>query len=353
MKPLLFALALTGVSLVGTPLAGRAFAAPKTVVNPALPPVPKAGAPTPAAPAATSATGVAADVNGEKILLADLNRQVEDIKATEPALQSNSATATQALANVRSQMLDDLIDRKLLSQEARRRNIKTAPSDIDALIDQTKKRFKTPDDFNKWLNARGVSANQLRTVLSEEVAMDELTAQVTSDVTVLDSDIAQYYRAHPDYFTIQPAVKARHILLAVNSKASAADKDAVRKRAQNLITQLKKGANFVTLAQENSDDQSNKDRGGELPVFERGMMVPPFEDAAFAAKAGDIVGPVETQFGMHIIKIDQVLPEKLVDLKEVKDDPRLKALILRDKKQDKFDAFLAGIKATAKINKYM
>ena len=342
MKPLLFALALTGV-----PLMGGAFAAPATPVKPAAAPVPKAGAP------ATTATGVAAEVNGEKILLADLNRQVEDIKSSEPSLQTNSPAATQALANVRSQMLDDLIVRKLLSQEARRRKISSSPADIDALIEQTKKRFKTPADFDKWLATRGVSATQLRSVLSEEVAMDELTARVTSDVTVSDADIAQYYRNNPDDFTIQPAVKARHILLAVNPNASAADKDAVRKRAQNLIAQLKKGADFATLAKNNSDDKSNAGRGGELPVFERGMMVKAFEDAAFGAKAGDIVGPVETEYGMHIIKVDQVLPQKLVDLKDVKDDPRLKALILREKKQTQFDAFVAGLKASAKINRYV
>ena len=220
------------------------------------------------------------------------------------------------------------------------------------MIAQTKKQFKTEADFNKWLIDRGVNLGQLRSILTEEAAMDELTAQITSDVTVSDADIAKYYRENPEAFTIEPAVKAQHILLAVNPSASAADKAAVRKRAQSLIDQLKKGADFVTLAKNNSDDQSNKDSGGQLPPFERGTMVKPFEDAAFGAKKGDIVGPIETQFGMHIIKINDVLPQKIVDLKDVKDDPRLKAVILRDKKQDRFDAFVAGLQTSAKINKY-
>ena len=350
MKPLLFALALTGLSVAGN--VSISYAAPKTVVNPAAAPAAKAATPAVAAPA-TPANGVAADVNGDKIMVADLDRQVADIKATEPALQTNSPDATQALASLRSKILDDLITSKLLSQEARRRKIAVAPADIDALIDQTKKRFKTEADFNKWLTSRGVSLSQLRSILTDEAAMDELTTQITSDVTVSDADVAKYYRDNPEDFTIAPAIKARHILLAINPAASAADKAAVRKRAQGLIDQLKKGADFATLAKNNSDDQSNKDNGGQLPVFERGMMVKPFEDAAFGAKKGDIVGPVETQFGIHIIKIDDVLPQKIVDLKDVKDDPRLKAVILRDKKQDKFDAFVAGLQASAKINKYV
>ena len=353
MKPLLFALALTGLPILGSTSISYAAPKPATAI-PATPPVPKAGAPVAAATApATPGNGVAADVNGEKIMLADLNRQIDDIKASEPALQTNSPEATTAISNLRAQMLDDLITRKLLNQEARRRHIITKPEDVDALIEQTKKQFKTPAEFSAWLKDRGVSVSELNNVLTDEVSMDELTTQITSDVTVSDADLATYYRANPDQFTVPAAVKVRHILLAVNPSSSAADKAAVRKRAQSLVDQLKKGADFATLAKSNSDDIGTKDDGGLLPIFEHGRMEKSFEDAAFGGKKGDIVGPIETGYGMHIIKIEEILPQKIVELKDVKDDPRLKALILRDKKQDKFDAFVAGLKANAKINKYV
>ena len=142
-------------------------------------------------------------------------------------------------------------------------------------------------------------------------------------------------------------------MLAINPAAAPADKDVVRKRASGLIKQIKGGADFAALAKANSDDQSNKDKGGDLGAFERGMMVPAFEKAAFDAKAGDIVGPVETNFGFHVIKIDAVIPAKLVDLKDVKDDRRLRALVLRAKKQERFDAFVAELKAKAKIQRYV
>ena len=348
MKHLLFALALTGC-------ASAAFAAPKTTTTPVIPPVPA----IPAIPrattstASTSASGVAADVNGEKILLAELDRRVEAVKASEPSLQTNSPAAANALKEMRSRMLDDLVTIKLLSQEARGRKIVTPAKDVDDSMAQLKAQFKSEADFNKWLGDSGVTQADVRARIANELAMDELSKQVTSDVTVSDSDIATFYRAHPEDFTINPAVKARHILLAINPNASAADKDAVRKRAQSLIAQLRKGADFAALAKANSDDQSNKDLGGELPVFERNMMVPEFEKAAFAAKKGDIVGPVETNFGIHIVKIDDVFPQKIVELKDVKDDPRLRAVILQEKKQNKFDAFVAGLKANAKIQKYV
>ncbi len=335
MKPLLFALALTGG--VASVLSAPVFAAPAPVAA--------------SAPASAPASGFAADVNGEKITVAELNRRVEALKASEPALQSNTPAATDALKQVRAQMLDDLVTIKLLGQEARRRKIAAPAKDVDDSVGQLKAQFKDDAEFNKWLGESGVTQADVRKRIGDELAMDELTKQVTGDVTVSAADIATFYRENPKDFIINAAVKARHILLAINPNASAADKDGVRKRAQNLVNQLKKGADFAALAKANSDDPSNKDRGGELPVFERGMMVKPFEDAAFAAKEGDVVGPVESQFGMHIIKVDKVLPQKTVDFNDVKDDPRLRAVILRDKKQDKFDAFVAGLKASAKIQK--
>ena len=344
MKPLLFALALTGCAFT-------AFAAPVTVTNPTLAPASTAATPGAVASAAAPASGFAADVNGEKITNAELNRRIDAVKASDPNLQANTPQVTDALKQVRAQMLDDLVTIKLLGQEARRRKIVAPAKDVDDSVGQLKAQFKSDAEFNTWLGESGVTQADVRKRIGDELALDELTKQVTGDVTVSDADIAAFYRAHPEDFTINAAVKARHILLAVNPNASAADKDAVRKRAQNLLNQLKKGGDFAALAKANSDDQSNKDRGGELPVFERGMMVKPFEDAAFGAKEGDIVGPVETQYGMHIIKIDKVLPQKVVDYNDIKDDPRLRAVILRDKKQDKFDAFVAGLKASAKIQK--
>ncbi len=351
MKPLLFALALAGLPLLGS--ASSSFAAPSTVVNPNAP-KPKAPAARPvAATAAPAANAIAADVNGEKITVAELDQRVEAKKASEPALQSDSPAATNAMKLVRTQMLDDLVTIKLLRQEARRQKIVAAPKDVDASMTQLRAQFKTDAELNKWLSDGGATQADMRARIADELAMDELTARITSDITVSDADISTFYRANPDDFTIQAAVKARHILLAVNPNASAADKEAVRKRAQNLIAQLKKGANFAVLAKANSDDQTNKDLGGELPVFERGMMVPEFEKAAFNAKKGDIVGPVETNYGMHIVRIEEVLPQKLVDLKDVKEDPRLRLLILREKKQKSFNEFLDRLKASAKIQKFV
>jgi parvulin-like peptidyl-prolyl isomerase len=93
-------------------------------------------------------------------------------------------------------------------------------------------------------------------------------------------------------------VKASHILLEFG-----ADKDAAKAEADKLLARAKKGEDFGTLARENSKDPGSAVNGGDLGFFGKGRMVKPFEDAAFAASVGQVVGPVESQFGYHIIKV--------------------------------------------------
>lgn len=100
-------------------------------------------------------------------------------------------------------------------------------------------------------------------------------------------------------------VKASHILLSFDD-----GKDEALAKANDLLKQAKGGADFNDLARKNSQDPSAAQNGGDLGFFGKGQMVPAFEEAAFAANPGDIVGPVETQFGYHVIKVEDVKSEE-------------------------------------------
>ncbi|MBA4171511.1 MAG: peptidylprolyl isomerase, partial [Hyphomicrobium sp.] len=102
-------------------------------------------------------------------------------------------------------------------------------------------------------------------------------------------------------------VQARHILVDTEQKA------------KDIAEKLKAGGDFLALAKENSKDPGSKDDGGMLGYFSRGQMVPQFEDAAFALKKGDISKPVQSQFGWHVIKLEDRREKKLPTFDEVKD----------------------------------
>lgn len=300
-----------------------------------------------------AAAGVAAEVNGEKIMSADLNRMVAAIKAQNPEFATNTPAANKALAQIKGQILDELISTRLLAQEAKRRKIVADAKVVDTAVASVKtgNGFKTDAEFKTALQKDGKTPDDLRRAIAEELAIRELSTQLAADITVSNDDIATFYRANLAKFTVPEGVKARHILLAINPSAPAAEKERVRKRAADLIRQLNNKADFVALAKTNSDDQSNKDRGGELGSFARGQMVKPFEDAAFAAPVGKIVGPVESDFGVHIIRVDEKIAPRTLPLAEIQKDPNMKAYLLKEKVQKRLDENIAKLKTTAKIKK--
>ncbi len=135
---------------------------------------------------------------------------------------------------------------------------------------------------------------------------------------VSDAEIQTYYDAHKAQYDVKEQVKARHILIAVPQGADAKTDAAAKSKAEGVLAQIKAGGNFVELAKANSDDPGSKDTGGELGVFTRGKMVPAFEKAAFALQAGQTSDLVKTDFGYHIIQVEQHDQEHLKPLSEMK-----------------------------------
>jgi peptidyl-prolyl cis-trans isomerase D len=116
---------------------------------------------------------------------------------------------------------------------------------------------------------------------------------------------ANYERNLSTQFTHPEQVRARHILIAVPSDASPAEKAAAKAKAEEVLEKVKSGGDFAKLAQQYSDDPGTKDHGGELGYFARGEMVKPFEDAAFKLKPGQVT-LLQTQYGYHILQVEDI-----------------------------------------------
>lgn len=129
-------------------------------------------------------------------------------------------------------------------------------------------------------------------------------AALASRQEVDDAAVRAYYDAHPAEFQVAESVRARHILLQLPRDASAADADKARVELLKLKARLAKGESFATLAEKHSDGPSSA-RGGELGWFTREAMVAPFAEAAFALEPGAVSDPVRTEFGWHLIKVEE------------------------------------------------
>jgi parvulin-like peptidyl-prolyl isomerase len=158
-----------------------------------------------------------------------------------------------------------------------------------------------------------------------------------ADKLVSDEEVEQYYNEHKEDFE---EVRLRHVLVSTQpkpgepgkkdeEKAKPLTKDEARQKAQALLDRARKGEDFAKLAKENSDDQGSKDKGGEYS-FSRGEgMVAEFENAAFSLKPGEISDLVETQFGYHIIKLEDRHPGPPAS------DPKVRQRIIDKMKEQK------------------
>jgi peptidyl-prolyl cis-trans isomerase D len=160
--------------------------------------------------------------------------------------------------------------------------------------------------------------------IPEQVRVEYVTLSpdsVLGQEAVSDAEVKKYYDEHAARYQDPGERQAGHILIAVTPNAPEAERAAARAKAEKLYQELQKNpAAFADMARKESQDPGSAQQGGDLGFFAPGGMVKPFSDAVFHMKVGEIVGPVETEFGYHIIKLTAVKPGKTTSLDAAKDE---------------------------------
>ena len=242
---------------------------------------------------------VLAEVNGVVITTEDYKKEVEILP---PYLKPMTETA-----DGRKEMLDSMIVRELVMQEAKKAGIDKSPEVMDRLED-----------------------------LKKRVVIEAYWKQkVEEQAKITDADLQKYYDQNKEKFKVGDQIRASHILLKTE------------KEAQDVLSQLKAGGSFEELARKYSVDPAGA-KGGDLGWFGKGSMIPEFEKAAFALKEGETSGIVKTKFGYHIIKLTGKRAAGILPLAEVKD--QIKAALLPEKQQEIFKKMREDLKKTAKYS---
>jgi peptidyl-prolyl cis-trans isomerase D len=164
---------------------------------------------------------------------------------------------------------------------------------------------------------------------------------------VTDAQLQQLYTSNLDTYRVPERVHVRHILLMTQGK-SPAEKAQLKSKADDLLNQLKKGADFADLAKKNSQDPGSSAKGGDLGWIVRGQTVPQFEQAAFSQKPNDLSGVVESSFGYHIIQVLDHQAAHLQTLDEVK--PQLLAQMQKQVGADDLTRAVAAAHAEIEKN---
>jgi peptidyl-prolyl cis-trans isomerase D len=173
------------------------------------------------------------------------------------------------------------------------------------------------------------------------------------EVRITENQIKDYYEDHGTDYHKEQEVRARHILFRVKDDASEAEIAKAQAEGEKVLMEAKEGKDFTELARKYSQDPTVGENGGDIGFFTRGRMVPEFSEAAFNLKAGEISNLVRSPYGFHIIKVEEVHPEKITLLDDVRGEieSKLKAERTRDIAQQRARSFADSANAQKDVNK--
>jgi peptidyl-prolyl cis-trans isomerase C len=300
---------------------------------------------TQAAPEAPVAT-----VNGETISKAQLDRELSGIQGR--MARQGQPVPDDALAQIRGQVLDQLIGETLLFQESQKLNIRVDDQKIQGQIDEMAQSFEDKAAFDLALTNAGLSREVLTERLGRQMAIQQLIEdKIVAGIEVTDVRADEFYKANPEIFVQPEQVRARHILIRTEAEADAAAKAEARKQIDEIRQKAVDGEDFAELAKSHSQDPGSKEKGGDLGFFARGQMVKPFEEAAFTLKENEISPVVESPFGFHLIQVTGRKPAETLAYETVK--PRILEHLKQQAIREKLDAYVDGLRQGAKIEKFI
>lgn len=240
---------------------------------------------------------------------------------------------TEMADTYRAGIVKSAVDLTLLLQEAAKRNITATDEEVANLKKELIAQAGSEEAFNKDMEEKGISAKDAQTLLKQQVIFNKLQDNIKSSIKI---DSKGYYDSHPDEFKQDEQVKASHILVKTEEEAN------------KVIAELKAGKDFAELAKTYSTDESNKNNGGELGYFDKARMVAPFAEAAFSMEVGTFSQvPVKTEFGYHVIKLEDKKPAGTQSYEEVKE--QLEEFLINNELQLKISELTETLNKNAKI----
>jgi peptidyl-prolyl cis-trans isomerase C len=256
------------------------------------------------------ANSIAVTVNGVDITEVEVQKIVKPqlAKMAQQNKQLPPAFAQAFEKQIKQQILDKMIVIQLLDEKVKETNIVIADEEVTTQIQQIASAQKPPlslEELKNIVESQGFAFDDWKNEIRKQLGQQKLfKSQFPESINITEEDAKKHYDENPTQFETKEQVRASHIL--ITPKAEAADpnqeKARAKAKAEDLLKQIKEGADFTALAKANSDCPSAA-KGGDLDFFGKGQMVPPFDKAAFAMETGKISDLVETRFGYHIIKV--------------------------------------------------
>jgi peptidyl-prolyl cis-trans isomerase C len=238
------------------------------------------------------------------------------------------------------QIMPQLVGIEIAKAYASEHNITASDEEVDQEIEKIKKQvgdqarssgqeLSNQEAYEQALKQNNITEEELRDQLRDNLPVQKVQEKVAGNAEPTDEEIQKYYEQNKEaQFTTPEQRCVRHILFNKDQK----------QKAEDVKKQLEDGADFAKLAKEYSQDPGSAEKGGDLGCLGKGETVPPFEEAAFAADKGEIVGPVKTQFGYHLLKVTETKPKQTRSLSEV--EPQIRSQLASEQQSEAFSKWL-------------
>jgi parvulin-like peptidyl-prolyl isomerase len=250
------------------------------------------------------------------------------------------------------QVMPQLVGIEIAKTYAQEEGITVSDEEVDKEIQAIKQQVgeqarssgqdvSDQEAFDQALEQNQISEEELRQDVRENLPVQQVQERVSGDAEPSQEEVQAFYDENKAAQFTQPAQRCmRHILF---------NKDDQQK-AEEVKTQLQDGGDFAELAKENSQDPGSAENGGDLGCLGKGETVPPFEEAAFAADQGEIVGPVETEFGYHLIEVTDIREEQTQPLEDV--EGQITAQLAATQQEEEFTKWIEDQKQQRNV-KYL
>jgi peptidyl-prolyl cis-trans isomerase C len=238
------------------------------------------------------------------------------------------------------QIMPQLVGIEIAKAYASEHNITVTDKEVDQQIEKVKKQvgeqarssgqdLSNQEAYEQALKQNNITESELRADLRENLPVQKVQEEVAGKAEPTDAEIQKFYEQNKEaQFTTPEQRCVRHILFNKDQK----------QKAEDVKKQLEDGADFAKLAKEYSQDPGSAKNGGDLGCLGKGETVPPFEEAAFGAEEGEIVGPVKTEFGYHILEVTDSKPKQTRPLSEV--ESQIRSQLAAQKQSEAFSKWL-------------
>ncbi len=287
---------------------------------------------------------VLAVVNDEVVTQREFDRIFVPIKeAYEANFQGEELQ--QRLDAARKGILDQLIDAKLVISLAKKKNVKVDEEEMNKRIGTIKGYYATEEEFLKALDDKGTNMSEFEKDVKDQMLAQELVNQeVASKITVTPAEVEDVYSKNKERLVAPLRVKLRSILVR---KGEGVDVAAAKKKADDILAEIKNGADFAAVATQKSEGPYAPE-GGDMGYVAPGQMIKEIDDIVFKMKPGEVSPVVDTAIGYHIFKVEERQEARPLELAEVEEF--LRAQIYRKKFEEALIKWIEEKKKNAYIS---